>query len=153
MPSAARLVSTLANGSDAVVRTLAPFAAALDGKAESSNTYIKYYVPLCVQTPLLTQTAMYTAACFLNETGHLDKTVTMAHKSQAISMLNENLWTDSCSSDETVAAHTQLILNEWYWGAGTDLGAHLRGLKEMVCLRGGFRSLGLHGLIAKMAIT
>jgi hypothetical protein len=139
--------------SNAVVRTLAPFAAALDGNTESSNTYIKYYVPLCVQTPLLMQTAMYTAACFLNETGHMDKTVTMAHKSQAISMLNENLWTDSCSNDETVAAHTQLILNEWYWGAGTDLRAHLRGLKEMVCLRGGFRSLGLHGLIAKMAIT
>lgn len=108
---------------------------------------------MCVQTPVLTQTAMYTAACFLNETGHLDKPVTMAHKSQAISMLNEKLWTESCSKDETVAAHTQLILNEWYWGAGTDLGAHLRGLKEMVSQRGGFRSLGLHGLVAKMAIT
>ncbi|KAB5515229.1 hypothetical protein GE09DRAFT_582522 [Coniochaeta sp. 2T2.1] len=114
---------------------------------------MKYYVPLCLQSPLLIHTAMYTAACFLNETSHLDNSVTMAHKSQAISMLNENLCSDSCSSDETVAAHSQLILNEWYWGAATDLSAHLRGLKDIISLRGGFRSLGLHGLIAKMAIT
>jgi hypothetical protein len=137
----------------AVMKTLAPFSAALDGNTESSNAYIKHYVPLCLQNSLLAHTAMYTAACFLNETGHLDRQVTMAHKSQAINMLNESLWTDPTSNDETVAAHTQLILNEWYWGGGTDLRAHLWGLKEMVRLRGGFRSLGLHGLIAKMAIT
>lgn len=135
------------------MRTLAPFCAALDGSAESSNAYLKYYVPFCLQAPLLTHTAMYTAACFLNETGHLDKATAMGYKNQAISMLNEHLWSDSCSSDETIAAHTQLILNEWYWGAAGDLGAHLRGLREMVRVRGGFRSLGLHGLIAKMAIT
>lgn len=96
---------------------------------------------------------MYTAACFLNEMGHLDLRMTMAHKSQAINMLNENLWSGAASNDETIAAHTQLILNEWYWGADTNLDAHLRGLKHMVRLRGGFRGLGLHGLIAKIAIT
>lgn len=135
------------------MRTLAPFSAALDGKPESSNAYIKCYIPLCLQNALLAQTAMYTAACFLNEAGHLDRQVTLAHKSQAINLLNESLWMNAGSSDEIVAAHAQLILNEWYWGGTTDLGAHLRGLKEMVRLRGGFRSLGLHGLIAKMAIT
>jgi len=136
-----------------VVRTLAPFSAALDGNAESSNAYIKYFVPWCQQNTLLTHIATYTAACFLSETGQLDRQVTMEHKSQAINMLNETLWTDFSSNDGTVAAHTQLILNEWYWGGGTDLGAHVRGLREMVRLRGGFRNLGLHGLIAKMAIT
>lgn len=136
-----------------VVKTLSPFSASLDGIVDSSNAYLKYYIPFCLQTPLLTQTAIYTAACHLNETGQVDKAVTMAHKSQAINLLNDNLWSESSSSDETIAAHTQLILNEWYWGAANDLRAHLRGLKEMVRLRGGFRSLGLHGLISKMAIT
>ena len=114
---------------------------------------MKYYLPWCQQHTLLTHIAMYTAACFLSETGQLDRQVTMGHKSQAITMLNDALWTDLSSNDVTVAAHTQLILNEWYWGGGTDLTAHVRGLREMVRLRGGFRNLGLHGLVAKMAIT
>jgi hypothetical protein len=96
---------------------------------------------------------MYSAACFLNETGQLDRQMTIAHKSQAIRMLNETLRTDAGTNDEGVAACTQLILNEWYWGGGTDLGAHLRGLRELIAIRGGLRSLGLHGIIAKMAIT
>lgn len=114
---------------------------------------MQYYVPLCLQNQLLAHTAVFTAGCFLNEAGHLDREATMAYKSQAIDMLNESLWTGPPTIDETVAAHTQLILNEWCWGGIVDLRAHLRSLKEMVRLRGGFRSLGLHGLIAKMAIT
>lgn len=135
------------------MRTLAPFSAALDGNAESTNAYLKHYVPFVLQSPLLTQTAIYTSACFLHETGHMDKSTAMAHKTQAIGLLNEHIWSGSSSSDEVIAAHIQLILNEWYWGAGTDLGAHLRGLREMIRVRGGLRSLGLHGLIAKMAVT
>lgn len=135
------------------VRSLSRFQGALDGNPDSSNSYVKYYLPFCLQSPLLTQVGIYTSACFLNETGYMDKTVAMAHKGQAIGLLNEHIHSQSCLSDEAIAGITQLILDEWYWGETNDLRAHLRGLREMIRLRGGFRSLGLHGLISKMAIT
>lgn len=95
---------------------------------------------------------MYTAACFLSQTGHLDERVTMAHKGESIRLLNSRLHSESSSSDEVIAAVIQLIVNEWCWGETNDLCAHLRGLREMIRLRGGFRNLGLHGLISKLAI-
>jgi hypothetical protein len=97
--------------------------------------------------------AIYTAACFLNEAGHLDRATMMAHKGQAISLLNEHLGSGNSSSDEAIAGIIQLILDEWYWGETGDLRAHLRGLREMIRMRGGFRNLGLYGLISKLAIT
>jgi len=54
------------------VKLISRFKSCLDGNPDSSNPYIKFYVPYCIQTPLLAQVAIYTSACFLNETGHLD---------------------------------------------------------------------------------
>ena len=68
-------------------------------------------------------------------------------------MLNEHLRSKSSTTDVAIAAVTQLILDEWYWGEANDLRAHLRGLREMIRLRGGFRNLGLNGMIAKLVIT
>jgi hypothetical protein len=39
------------------------------------------------------------------------------------------------------------------WGNTNDLRAHLSGLRDMIKCRGGFRTLGLHGLISKLAIS
>ncbi|EOO03543.1 hypothetical protein UCRPA7_970 [Phaeoacremonium minimum UCRPA7] len=116
-------------------------------------TYIKYYVPFCIQTPLLAQVAIFTSACFLTETGYLDNMATMSHKGLAIRMLNEHLRSKSSTTDVAISAVTQLILDEWYWGEASDLRAHLRGLREMIRLRGGFRNLGMDGIIAKLVIT
>ncbi|KAJ9141711.1 Oleate activated transcription factor 3 [Pleurostoma richardsiae] len=135
------------------VKLLCRFKACLDGSPDPSNQYIKFYVPFCIQTPLLAQIAIYTAACFLNETGHLDRTVVMSHKGMAIRMLNDHLRSKTATSDEAIAGVTQLIMDEWYWGEDRDLRAHLRGLREMIRLRGGFRSLGLNGLLAKLVIS
>lgn len=135
-----------------VVNLLSRFKASLDGNPDSSNPYIKYYVPFCLKTPILTQVAIHTAACFLSETGHLDERVAMAHKGLSIRLLNDHLRSESSSSDEVIAAVIQLIVDEWYWGETNDLRAHLRGLREMIRLRGGFRNLGLYGLISRLAI-
>lgn len=96
---------------------------------------------------------MYTSACYLNETGHLDKMAAMAHKGQAIAMLNEHLRSRSSTSNEAICAVIQLILDEWYWGETGDLRAHLRGLREMIRLRGGLKQLGMGGMIAKLAVA
>ncbi|KAK3378612.1 hypothetical protein B0H63DRAFT_525829 [Podospora didyma] len=134
------------------VKLLSQFKASLDGKPDASNAYIKHHVPYVVQSPLLVHVAIYTAACFLTETGHIDRTVAMGHKGYAIALLNDHLRSRT-TSDEGITGVVQLIMNEWYWGNTNDLRAHLRGLREMIKLRGGFRTLGLHGLISKLAIT
>ncbi|KAK4209202.1 oleate activated transcription factor 3 [Rhypophila decipiens] len=135
------------------VKLISQFKASLDGNPDASNPYIKYHVPYCVQSPLLQHVAIYTAAGLLSQTGHIESTVAMAHKGHAIKLLNEHLRSRSSTSDEGIAGVVQLIVNEWYWGDPNDLRAHLRGLREMIKLRGGFRTLGLHGLISKLAIT
>lgn len=43
-----------------------------------------------------------------------------------------------------------------YWGNTQDLPelrAHLRGLREMIRIKGGFNQMGLTGLLAKLVIV
>ncbi len=132
---------------------ISPFAASLDGSPDASSAYMKYYVPYCTQIPLLAQSACYTAACLLSETGHIDKTIAMSHKAKAIEYLNEYLSSRSSTIDEALAGVVHLITNEFFWGDTGDLHAHLRGLRELIKMRGGLRNLGLHGLISKLAVS
>jgi hypothetical protein len=136
------------------LKLLCRFKASLDGNPDSNSPYIRQYVPHCIQDPMLLQIILYTSSCFLNETGHAPRTVMMAHKGEAIRMLNEHLRSGPRqTSDSAIAGVVQLIVDEWYWGETQDLRAHLRGLREMIRLRGGFAQLGMSGFLAKNAIT
>ncbi|AEO62235.1 uncharacterized protein THITE_2106184 [Thermothielavioides terrestris NRRL 8126] len=135
------------------VKFLSQFTASLDGHPDASNPYLKYYVPFCVNSQLLVHVAIYSAACFLTDTGHVERTVAMAHKGRVIKLLNEHIRSQLSASDEAIAGVVQLVVDEWLWGDANDLRAHLRGLQEMIRFRGGFRTLGLHGLISKLAMT
>jgi hypothetical protein len=77
----------------------------------------------------------------------------MAHKGHVIKLLNEHIRSQPSPSDEVIAGVLQITLDEWLWGNTTDLRAHLRGLRDMIRSRGGFRTLGLNGLISKLAIS
>lgn len=77
----------------------------------------------------------------------------MDFKERAIGMLNEHLGGDDKTSDQSIAAVIQLILDEWYRGERRDLTAHLRGLREMTAARGGISGLGLGGLLGKLAFS
>ncbi|EAQ92261.1 hypothetical protein CHGG_00496 [Chaetomium globosum CBS 148.51] len=135
------------------VNFLSQFTASLDGKPDASNPYIKYYVPYCINSQLLAHVAIYSAACFLTDTGHVERTVAMAHKGHVIKLLNEHIRSQLSPSDEVIAGVLQITLDEWLWGNINDLRAHLRGLRDMIKSRGGFRTLGLNGLISKLAIS
>ncbi|KAK4179305.1 hypothetical protein QBC36DRAFT_78670 [Triangularia setosa] len=135
------------------INLISQFKASVDGNPDASNPYIKYYIPYCIQSPLLQRVGVYTAACFLADSGHVDRTAAMAHKGQVIELVNMYLSSQLSISDEGITGVIQLVLNEWHWGNDSDLRAHLRGLREMIRVRGGFRTLGLHGLISKLAIT
>jgi hypothetical protein len=83
----------------------------------------------------------------------MPKMAVMAQKGRAIHMLNEHLRSQPLqTSDAAVAGVVQLIVDEWYWGETADLKAHLRGLRQMIQLRGGFQNLGMHGILAKLVI-
>lgn len=123
----------------------------------NASAYMTRYVPFCLHSPLLMQTAIYTSACFLSEMegrhNLIDNTTAVAHKFRAIKMLNEHLQTHGPTTDEAISGVMQLMLNEWYWGNTDDLKAHSRGLKELVRLRGGLGSIGLGGLLARLVIV
>lgn len=114
---------------------------------------MRQYVPFCLNSPLLIQTAIYTSACFLNEQGCVESATAVAYKCRAIEMLKDHLQSTGSTTDEAIAGVMQVMLNEWYWGNTDDLRAHLTGLREMVRLRGGFATLGLGGLLAKLVIV
>jgi hypothetical protein len=129
------------------------FKPSLDGNPDYNGPYHEHYVPLSIQSPLLAHVTVYTAACFLNESNIIDDTATMMMKGQAIRMLNDLLRSEQfATSDEAVAGAAQLMTDEWYWGQTHDLEAHLRGMRQMIKLRGGFGNLGLNGLLSKMVI-
>lgn len=97
---------------------------------------------------------MFTSACFLNETGHLPKSVVVALRGIVFQALNENLRsTSSQTSDAAILAVAEMALDEWYWGGTHDLHAHMSGLRAMIKLRGGLQDLGMHGYISKMCLT
>ncbi|KAF3760978.1 hypothetical protein M406DRAFT_268085 [Cryphonectria parasitica EP155] len=137
-----------------VVNFISRFKASLDSEPDvNSNPYMRQYVPFCLHSPLLIQTAIYTSACFQGEMGNIESTTAVAHKCRAIEMLTEHLQSRGSTTDEAIAGVMQLMLNEWYWGNTDDLRAHLTGLREMVRLRGGFGNLGLGGLLARLVIV
>lgn len=130
------------------------FKGSLDGYPDPDNPFVMYYVPWAIQSRLLAQVSLFIAAASLTvqKHVHIDHTALIALKGQAIHTLNHHLRSDGTVSDEAISAVTQLISNEWYFGETQDLQAHLRGLREMIRLRGGYDNLGMRGLVAKVAL-
>ncbi|KUI74334.1 hypothetical protein VM1G_09938 [Cytospora mali] len=138
------------------VNLISRYKSSLGGNPDiNTNPYMKHYVPFCLHSPLLAQIAIYTSACFLNDTAPniVDNTTAMTRKGAAIHMLKTHLRTTGSTTDEAIAGVTQLILNEWHWGDRKELEAHFGGLREMVRSRGGLSNLGLGGLLAKLVIV
>ncbi|KAF4982618.1 hypothetical protein FZEAL_1796 [Fusarium zealandicum] len=135
------------------LQLLCRFKCSVDGDPDPNNAFMKYWVPCCVQDPLLLQIVLFTSSCFLSETGHIPKILTMMHKGKVYQMLNSQLRDDyNMTSDGSVLGVVQMIADSWYWGGTADLQAHISGLKQMIRIRGGLGQLGLHGYLAKMII-
>lgn len=125
-----------------------------DGSSESGSQHNMQNDP-SMQEPLLLQILLHTSICFLGETGYVPRTLVMAHKGQAIHhLINQQLSSGASQPrDASIAGVVQLIVNEWYWGEMQDVRAHLRGVREMIRLRGGLATLGMDGLLAKNIIA
>lgn len=135
------------------LQLLSRFKVSVDGSPAPNNPFMKFWVPFCVQDPLLLQIILFTSACFFSETGHIPKTLAMLHKGKVYQMLNDRLRTEEVQiSDASILGVVQMVVDSWYWGGTTDLEAHIRGLKQMIQLRGGLINLGMHGYLAKTII-
>ncbi|KAK1755442.1 hypothetical protein QBC47DRAFT_452069 [Echria macrotheca] len=129
------------------------FKGSFDGVPDSDNPFINNYVPWCIQSPLLAQTSLYISARSLSENQHIDQTSAMKLKGNAIHTLNSHLQSEHWISDEALAGVVQFVSIEWYFGGPEVVQAHLRGLREMLRLRGGFSSVGVGKLVTKVALV
>lgn len=135
------------------LRLLSRFKANVSGTPEADNPLMKRWIPFMVQDPLLMKIVLFTSACFLNEIGFLPKTVVIALRGIIYQALNDHLASKKQQvNDAAILAVTEMVLDEWYWGATHELHAHLKGLKVMITLRGGLQNLGMHGYLTKMIL-
>lgn len=135
------------------LKLLSRFKASVGGSPAPDNPFMKHWIPFIIQDPLLIQTVLFTSACFLNETGHLPKTVVVALRGLVYQHLNQNLRSHKDqTTDAAILAVAEMVLDEWYWGATHELYAHLNGLKTMIRMRGGLQGLGMHGFLAKLIL-
>lgn len=135
------------------LKLLSRFKGALGGDPPPDSPFMKHWIPFILQDPLLIHTVLFTSACFLNETGHLPKTVVVALRGLVYQQLNQNLRSHkNQTSDAAILAVTEMVLDEWYWGASHEVYAHMNGLKTMIRLRGGLQDLGMHGYLSKLIL-
>lgn len=131
---------------------LSRFKGPLDGQPEPDNPFIVQYAPWCFQSPLLATVAVSVSATWLVRLRLMPAQAAMALKGQAIHTLNAYLRSPASATYEAISAVSQLILNDWYFGETRDMQAHLRGLRELVRLRGGFEDPGVNRLVSKTAL-
>ncbi|KAH8879023.1 hypothetical protein GQ53DRAFT_739394 [Thozetella sp. PMI_491] len=122
--------------------------------SDKPDPYQRLILPLCAESPLLSQIFLYLGACFLAETGRLSPTKVMDAKGRAIHHLNVALRdTAPTAGDEVIVAIILIINNELCHGTTQYLMVHLRGLRDTIQQYGGLDALGMRGVLAKMAIT
>lgn len=134
------------------MHSLSRLKGTLDGKAEPDNPFIDHYAPWCFQSPLLASVAVSVSAAWLMYLKRMPAQVAVALKVQAIQKLNAYLQSPAAATDEAISAVSQLMLNDWYFGETRDVQAHLKGLRELVRLRGGFEGTRVNILVSKTAL-
>ena len=129
------------------------FKASLDGSPRPNNRFMKHWIPVSIQDPLVLHVVLCTTASFLNETGRVPKVMMLLHRATAMRMLNEYV-SDArlCTSDSAMLAVAQSILTSWYWGSTVELHAHMAGFKRMIEMKGGMQNLGMEGYTSKISL-
>ncbi|KAL7954724.1 hypothetical protein V8C34DRAFT_293503 [Trichoderma compactum] len=135
------------------LQLLSRFKASIDGNPDPESRFMKHWVPLSIKDPLLLQIVLYTAVCFLKETGRVPKMLVWAYKGVVHRMLNEHLSsTRTQTGDAAIMGAAQMVMDSWYWGTTEELRAHMAGLKTMIRMRGGLQHLGMGGFLAKTVL-
>jgi hypothetical protein len=138
------------------VTLISKYVVSIDGNPTPGNYYNDYWVGWAMKSPLLTSLGIFTAACYQAEVqktvpGH--STLVLSYKVECIRLLNEMLaCKETATCNEAITAVVYLIVNDWYWSNWNWVQAHMKGLKEMVRLRGGIDELGMEGFPRKLIL-
>ncbi|KAF2148602.1 hypothetical protein K461DRAFT_298002 [Myriangium duriaei CBS 260.36] len=74
-------------------------------------------------------------------------------RTEALDFVQQDLENQSlCLSDQMVGAVAKLASYEAMYGTRESYKVHMEGLRRMVMLRGGIRSLGLNGLLSRLVV-
>jgi len=138
-----------------VLKLITRYVVSIDGHA-TPNYYNDHWVPWSVKSPLLAYFGIFTAACYQAEALKISPSqsaVVLRYKCKVISLLNQRLSHKSTSTSmDTIAAVLYLAVHEWYWSNYDNILAHMKGLKEMVRLRGGLEDLGMSDFPRRMIL-
>ncbi|KAG4440173.1 hypothetical protein IFR05_004318 [Cadophora sp. M221] len=139
----------------AFLKLITKYVVSIDGHA-TPNYYNDYWVPWSVKSPLLAYLGIFTAACYQAEALKISPSqsaVVLRYKCKVISLLNGMLCNkETSTSTEAIAGVVYLAVNEWYWSNYENVQAHMKGLKEMVRLRGGLDQLGMDEFPKRMIL-
>ncbi len=109
-----------------------------------------------MKSPLLTYLGIFTAACYQAEAQKAKpgySQLVLHYKIKSIRILNEMLnKKETAVSNEAITGVLYLVVNEWYWSNFTAVQAHMKGLREMVRLRGGLDQLGTNNFLRNMVL-
>ncbi|KAE9362790.1 hypothetical protein N431DRAFT_490268 [Stipitochalara longipes BDJ] len=142
----------------AFVKILTKYTVSLDGQP-TPNYYNTYFVPWSLKSPLLTTLSIYTTAAIQSESLKIPPNknpLVLSYKLAAIRLLKEKLQSkkglDEQIGNEAICAVAILVSMEWYWSEFEVIEKHLKGLVEMIRLRGGLGELGLHEFLKRMIL-
>jgi hypothetical protein len=138
-----------------VLNIITKYVVSIDGNP-SPNYYNDHWVQWSVKSPLLAHLGILTAAIYQAEAQKIPpekSAVALRYKVKSIELLNEMLGDkNTATSSEAIAAVIYLMTNEWYWSNHDVVQRHLKGLKEMIRIRGGLDDLGMSGFLRKMVL-
>ena len=137
------------------MKLITRYVVSIDGKPKP-NYYNDYWVPWAVKSPLLAYLGIFTAACYQAEVQKAKpeySELVLHYKLKSISLLNEMLnKKETATCNETIIGVMFLVTNEWYWSNFNIVQAHMKGMREMVKLRGGLDQLGMRNFLKHMIL-
>lgn len=112
----------------------------LDGVSDPDNPFLYDFLPWALSSEILGPVTLLIGASSLSVTFNLNTYQKAVLKGRAIELLNAYLRRGDIN-DEVISSVIQLLVNEWYHGEVPDMLIHLKGLREIVRIRGGINNL------------
>ncbi|PVH68030.1 hypothetical protein DL98DRAFT_634445, partial [Cadophora sp. DSE1049] len=135
-------------------QSVVPILASLDGENVPTK-FLNECVPWMIQSPLMPDLALLTSVGVKARLQGLQLAKcsdVLAMRSNILSLLNQFLKQDfNHIYAEAIHFVIHLVLLEWYWGEYASMWAHMKGVKEMLRLKGGFESIK-HPLLRQLLI-
>ncbi|KAE8441055.1 hypothetical protein EG329_005917 [Mollisiaceae sp. DMI_Dod_QoI] len=121
-----------------------PNMCSVDGST-TSLLFRQEMLPWMIQSPLMPHIAILMSSAAQTAEPELQiikSSETFGIKSQVLSLINDFLRQDfNVVGGEALRAVIHLVVVEWWWGSTSSLWAHMKGVKQMLKLRGGFQGM------------